>query len=113
MTTMDHNATMADGDKSSMSIANQRIPVQVTTTEKTQISKLAKKAGLSVGEFMRRAAKSYNTSEDEKALNAILDQMLKATDRAEKAIDNTIKFVDASNKRIQKMEAQAKKKTTK
>ncbi len=93
-----------------MSIANQRIPVLVTSTEKTKIGKLAKKAGISVGEFMRRAAKSYNSEEDEKALSAMIDQMLKATDRAEKAIDDTITFVEASNKRIKKMEAQGKKK---
>jgi len=93
-----------------MSIADQRIPVLVTTTEKTKIGKQAKKAGLSVGEYMRRAAKSYNASEDEQALSAMINQMVKATDRAEKAIDDTISFVEASNKRIEKMESQNNKK---
>ncbi len=93
-----------------MSIANQRIPVLVTAAEKSQIAKRAKKAGLSMGEYMRRAAQSYSPSEDEKALSAMIDEMLLATERAENAIDEAIAFVEASNKRIAKMEAQRKRK---
>jgi hypothetical protein len=92
-----------------MSTANQRIPVLVTATEKSQIAKRAKKAGLSMGEYLRRAAASYNTSEDEAALEAIIEQMLKATENAETAIDDAIAFIAESNKRIDKMEAQHKK----
>lgn len=92
-----------------MSAANQRIPVLVTAAEKSWIAKRAKKSGLSVGEYMRRAAASYSPSEDESALSAMIDQMLKATDRAENAIDDAIAFVESSNKRIARMEAKRKK----
>ena len=92
-----------------MTTANERIPVLVTKAEKTKIAKQAKKAGVSVSEYLRRAAASYNPSEDEEALSAMIDQMLKATERAEAAIDDAIDFVAESNKRIEKMETQHKK----
>ncbi len=92
-----------------MSTANQRIPVLVTAAEKTRIAKRAKQTGLSVGEYMRRAAASYSPSEDDSTLIAMIDQMLKATDRAENAIDDAMAFVESSNKRIARMEAKHKK----
>jgi acyl-CoA reductase-like NAD-dependent aldehyde dehydrogenase len=92
-----------------MTTANERIPVLVTKAEKTKIAKQAKTAGVSVSEYLRRAAASYNPSEDEEALSAMIDQMLKATERAEAAIDDAIDFVAESNKRIEKMETQHKK----
>ncbi|MGD8940015.1 MAG: hypothetical protein PVJ72_11585 [Gammaproteobacteria bacterium] len=92
-----------------MATANERIPVLVTKAEKTKIAKQAKTAGVSVSEYLRRAAASYNPSEDEEALSAMIDQMLKATERAEAAIDDAIDFVAESNKRIEKMETQHKK----
>lgn len=92
-----------------MSTADQRIPVLVTAAEKALISKRAKKAGLSVGEYMRRAAESYSTREDEQALTAMMDQMLKATDRAESAIDDAVAFIKASNQRIADMETSREK----
>lgn len=94
-----------------MSTANQRIPVLVTATEKSQIAARAKRAGLSVGEYMRRAAESYSPAEDEQALIAIIDQMLKAADRAENSIDGAIAFIEASNRRIAEMEAGHKMKS--
>ena len=51
-----------------MSTATERIPVLVTTREKGQIAKMAKDAGLSMGELLRRAASSYRTSEQDKEL---------------------------------------------
>lgn len=87
-----------------MGTANQRIPVLVTEEEKARIAKKAKKAGLSVGEYLRRAAASYDSPDDEEALDAMINQMLIATDAAEKAIDDAIAFVEASNQRIEKLE---------
>lgn len=87
-----------------MTTANQRIPVLVTATEKAQITKMAKKIGLSTGEFMRRAAESFRPAEDEQALEAMIAQMVKSTEQAELAIDSAIEFVEASNQRIAAME---------
>ena len=91
-----------------MATATARIPVLVTKTEKARIVKMAKAAGLSTGEYMRRAAASFRTSEDDKALEAMIDQMLKATEQAERAIEDTLKFVAESNKRITAMESNRK-----
>lgn len=89
-----------------MATATARIPVLVTDAEKARIVKKAKAAGLSTGEYMRRAAASFRASEDDKALEAMIDQMLKATVRADRAIEDALKFVAESNKRIAAMESQ-------
>lgn len=90
-----------------MSTATERIPVLVTTKEKRQIAKMAKDAGLSMGELLRRAVSSYRTSEQDKQLEGMIDQMNKTTAQANAAIDKALAFVDASNKRIVAMERKA------
>jgi hypothetical protein len=90
-----------------MASATERIPVLVTATEKGQIAKMAKTAGLSMGEFLRRAAASYRPSEDDKMLEGMIDQMNKTTAQASAAIDKALAFVEASNKRIAAMERKA------
>jgi len=54
---------------------------------------------------MNHAAESYSASEDERAFSAMIEQMLKATDRAENAIDDALAFINASNQRIVEMKA--------
>lgn len=87
-----------------MATATERIPVLVTATEKGQIAKMAKAAGLSMGEFLRRAAASFRPSEDDKMLEGMIDQMNKTTAQVNAAIDEALAFVDASNQRIAEME---------
>ena len=90
-----------------MTTASERIPVLVTAAEKEKISKAAKLAGLSMGEFLRRAAASFRPMEDEKLLEGLIDQMNKATARASAAIDRALELVEASNRRITAMESKA------
>lgn len=87
-----------------MATATERIPVLVTATEKGQIAQMAKDAGLSMGEFLRRAASSYRPSEEDRMLEGMIDQMNKTTAQANAAIDAALAFVEASNKRIAAME---------
>ena len=87
-----------------MAIASARIPVLVTPSEKAAIEQKAGAAGVSVGEYLRRAAQSFTPSEDERALAGMIDQMLKTTTQASKAIDAALAFVEASNRRIAAME---------
>ncbi len=87
-----------------MATATERIPVLVTSAEKGQIAKMAKAAGLSMGEFLRRAAASFRPPEDDKLLEGMIDQMNKTTTQANSAIDEALSFVAASNKRIAAME---------
>jgi hypothetical protein len=90
-----------------MATATERIPVLVTAKEKNQIATMAKNAGISMGELLRRAASSYRPSDDDRALEGMIDQMNKTTAQANAAIDKALAFVEASNKRIAAMEQKA------
>lgn len=87
-----------------MATATERIPVLVTPTEKNRIARMAKNAGISMGELLRRGASSYSLSEDENILEGMIDQMNKTTAQAGVAIDKALAYVEASNKRIDVME---------
>ncbi|TCJ20160.1 ribbon-helix-helix protein, CopG family [Parasulfuritortus cantonensis] len=90
-----------------MTTATARIPVLVSPQEKTRIAQLAKASGISMGEFLRRAAISFQPSEDEALLVGLIDQMEKSTAEAGAAIDDALAFVEASNARIERIEAEA------
>jgi hypothetical protein len=68
---------------------------------------MSKAAGLSMGEFLRGAAASFRPSEDDKVLEGMIDQMNKTTAQASAAIGDALAFVEASNKRIARMERKA------
>ncbi len=87
-----------------MATATARVPVLMTQAEKERIVKKAMEAGLSTGEYMRRAADSFHPGEQDELLEGLIDQMVRATDRAEQALDDAIAFVEASNRRIRAME---------
>jgi ribosomal protein L13 len=91
-----------------MATATERIPVLVTTAEKKEIAKMAKDAGLSMGEYMRRVAAAFHASEDERVLEGMIDQMVRTTEQANQAIDKALTFVEASNRRIADLEAKRK-----
>jgi hypothetical protein len=87
-----------------MATATERIPVLVTAREKSKIATLARNAGLSMGEYLRRAAASFRPAEDDQMLEAMIDQMLKTTAKASQAIDAALASVEASNKRLAALE---------
>lgn len=87
-----------------MATATERIPVLVTAAEKGHIAQMAKSAGLSMGEFLRRAATSFRSTDDDRILEGMIDQMNKTTIQANAAIDKALAYVEASNKRIAAME---------
>ena len=89
--------------------ATERVPVLMTPAEKRRVVAKARKAGLTTGEYMRRAAEGFRPEDDDKALEAMIDQMNQATASAEKAIDDALAFVAASNQRIAEIEARAKR----
>lgn len=92
-----------------MATATERVPVLMTPTEKKRVTAKAKKAGLTTGEYMRRAAATYRPTDDDATMGVMIDAMNKATDKAEQAIDDALAFVAASNKRIKTMEAKARR----
>jgi hypothetical protein len=80
----------------------------MTPAEKKRVMSKAKKAGITTAEYMRRAAATYRPTDDDKTLGIMIDAMNKATVSAERAIDDALAFVAASNKRIRAMEAKTK-----
>jgi hypothetical protein len=89
--------------------AVERIVVQATAQEKRAISAKAKKLGLPVSELMRRGATAYKSAESDEELGIVADAAAAAAKRASGAIDDVLAFVEASNKRIDAMEAKARK----
>jgi hypothetical protein len=91
-----------------MGTATERIPVLVTAQEKDQIAQTAKASGLSMGEFLRRAAAAFQPAQEEEILAGMIDQMAKTTARANAAIDDALAFIEASEQRIAALEAHKK-----
>jgi capsule polysaccharide export protein KpsE/RkpR len=90
-----------------MSTATERVPVLMTATEKKRLAREAEKAGMSLGEYLRRAAAAFSPEDDNEALAGLLTQVERSTAAASAAIDDALAHVDASNQRIAAMEAGA------
>ena len=87
-----------------MNTASERIPVLVTKAQKQRLTARAKAAGLSTGEFLRRAGEDYSPAEEDALLEGLLVQVAKTTKQAEKAIDAALAFIAASERRLTKLE---------
>ena len=85
-------------------MATARITVLMTAQAKARIARRAKSAGLSLGEYFRRAAAAFPPSGVELSQECLLDQLCAATERANAVIEDALDFVDASNRRIATME---------
>lgn len=92
-----------------MSTAIARIVVQATPQDKKAIAAKAKKLELPVSELMRRGAFAYESEASEAELAALADAAKAAAESACASIDDTLSFIEASNRRIEAMEAQAAK----
>ena len=95
-----------------MATAVERIVVQVTAQDKRAVAAKAKKLDLPISELMRRGAFAYEASDADAELGALADAAKAAADRAGAAIDEGLAFIEASNKRIEAMEAKAAKAPT-
>jgi hypothetical protein len=65
-----------------MATATERITILITAKEKRQIAIMAKDARISMGELLRRAALSYPSSQNDRTLEGMIDQMNKTTVQA-------------------------------
>ncbi len=89
--------------------AVERIVVQVTPQDKRAIAAKAKKLDLPVSELMRRGAFAYQPDESDAELGALSVAAKAAADSASACIDDALRFIEASNKRITAMEAKRSK----
>jgi len=92
-----------------MAAATERIPVLVTAAEKGRIARMAKAAGMSMGEYLRRAASTFRAGDDDTLLLGMIAQMEKTTARANESIDAALAEVEASNQRIAALETRRRK----
>lgn len=85
-------------------MATARITVLMTVQAKARIARRAKKVGLSLGEYIRRAAAAFPPFGVDLSQECLVDQLCAATERANTAIDDALDFVNVSNRRIALME---------
>jgi hypothetical protein len=90
-----------------MSLAIQRIVVQIAPEDKRRITEKAKKLDIPLSELMRRAAFSYTSESDDVELGALADAAKRAADGASAAIDDAMDFIAKSNLRSAAMERAA------
>ena len=90
--------------------ATDRLPVLLSPKQKQRIAHRAKRANLTMGEFLRRAAEAYRPDEDEAGLERLIDLAKTSAMQASQAIDVALAAVAASERRIKRMEARAKSK---
>ncbi|MCD6673885.1 MAG: hypothetical protein LT106_13670 [Burkholderiaceae bacterium] len=91
-----------------MSASVEQIVVQATARERRKITAKARRLGLSVSELMNRAAAAYEPI-DEVALSELAVAAREAAERAIRAIDESLDAIAESNRRIDAMEAQARR----
>ena len=83
-----------------MAIVTERIPILVTAEQKARIARAAEAAGLSVGEYLRRAAAAYDPTQDAGAFDAVAEQIRHSAERASRALDAALQAVAASEQRL-------------
>ncbi len=90
-----------------MSLAIERVVVQIAPADKRRIEAKAKKMGLPLSELMRRSAFSYNEDVEDANLSELADRAKQSADNSGVAIDDALSFIQASNQRIAAMERKA------
>jgi len=87
-----------------MSAATARIVVQATPAEKRAFVAKAKALAIPIAELMRRGAQEYQPVAD-KDLERLAEAARGAAERCGTAIDDALAYIEASNKRIAKLDA--------
>lgn len=90
-----------------MSLAIQRVVVQIAPEDKRQISEKAKKLNIPLSELMRRGAFAYTTKENDAELDLLADAAKRSADSSAALIDDAMSFIEESNLRIASMEQAA------
>jgi hypothetical protein len=89
-------------------VASARIVVMVTPHEKKEISLTAKRFGINVSELVRRSVRGFQPPQEETELEALLARVNASTKEANVALDDALRFVQESNRRIDAMPAGGK-----
>ncbi|MEW6561545.1 MAG: hypothetical protein AB1412_15275 [Pseudomonadota bacterium] len=87
-----------------MAVVTERIPILVTAEQKARIARAAEAAGLSMGEYLRRAAAAYDPAQDADAFDAVAEQIRLSAERANRALDAALQAVAASEQRLARLD---------
>jgi hypothetical protein len=90
-----------------MTGAVERIVVEATPAQKRAIAAKARRLGLPIAELMRRGAAAYRSADADRELGALADAAKAAAERAGASIDQALRFIRASDRRIAALEARA------
>ena len=90
-----------------MSLAVERVVVQIAAEDKRRITAKAKKLDIPLSEMMRRAAFAYPSEGDDVELGVLADAARRAADSAVASIDDAVGFIAQSNVRIAALEQAA------
>ena len=89
-----------------------RIPLQLEPGEKKSLARRAKVAGITVNEYARRALRAFDPDTlVEEQVGVVLKELDASTARAEEALDAALASIAASEKRIARLEATARKRS--
>jgi hypothetical protein len=91
--------------------STERLVVLLTPEQKTAIAARAKAQNLTMGEVVRRSVESYRPSEDDVALEKLLEQVEASTTQANHALDDALEAIKSSLRRIDACSAAAQKRT--
>lgn len=90
-----------------MSLAIERVVVQIAAEDKQRIVEKAKKLDIPLSELMRRAVFAYSSKEEDADLGRLAESAKTAADNAAASIDDALSFIKKSNLRIAAMERAA------
>ena len=90
--------------------AIERIVVQATLQDKQALLEKARELGIPRAELMRRGAFAYSPQEDDEQLASLADAAKAAAEKAIASIDDALSYIEASNRRIERLEAEARAK---
>lgn len=90
-----------------MSLAIERVVVQIAPDDKKRIAAKARRLDIPLSELMRRAAFAYTTDADDADLGRLADAAKKASNGCIDSMDEAMKFIEQSNRRIAAMERAA------
>lgn len=89
-----------------------RIPLQLEPEEKRSVGRRARAAGITVNEYARRALRAFDPDALlEEQIGVVLKELDASTTRAEESLDAALASIAASEKRIVRLEATARKRS--
>jgi len=90
-----------------------RIPLQLEPGEKRAVGRRAKAAGITVNEYARRALRAFDPDALlEEQIGAVLKELDASTTRAEQSLDAALASITASEKRMDRLEKAARKRSS-